>query len=71
MTKEQIYALLERVRSWPRARREDAALLLLAMELDASRQYVLSSVERQDLEAALAESDSEYASDADLNAVFR
>ena len=32
MTDEQVKEILERVLSWPRARREDAAQLLLALE---------------------------------------
>jgi hypothetical protein len=71
MTREQIDAILERVRSWPQPRQEDAARLLLAMEADEKSMYVLSSDEREDLEVALAEiSRGEIASDAEVAAVF-
>ena len=36
MTKDQIYAVLDRVHSWPKARQEDAARLLLAMGIAGS-----------------------------------
>ncbi len=40
MTKDEIQAVLERVRSWPQERQEDAARVLLAME-EAPGVYVL------------------------------
>jgi predicted transcriptional regulator len=71
MTKEQIDSVLERVRSWPVARQEDAAQLLLAMEAQGSKPYSLSEDERADIEAALEElARGEVATDAEVAAVF-
>jgi hypothetical protein len=71
MTKDQIDAVLERVHSWPRARQEDAARLLLAMEAQTAEPYVLDDEERADLEAALEEAtQGEFATDAEVEAVF-
>ena len=71
MTKEQIESVLERVRTWPQSRQEDAAQVLLAMEAQDAGPYRLSEEERADIEAALAEVDrGEIASDAEVAAVF-
>jgi predicted transcriptional regulator len=71
MTKEQIENVLERVRTWPQSRQEDAAQVLLAMEAQDVGPYRLSEEERADIEAALAEIDrGEIASDAEVAAVF-
>ncbi|HEY4722650.1 MAG TPA: hypothetical protein VII92_12430 [Anaerolineae bacterium] len=71
MTKEQIDSVLNRVRSWPATRQEDAALLLLAMEAQDSTPYQLSDDEYADIEAALEElARGEVASDEDVAAVF-
>jgi hypothetical protein len=71
MTKDQISAVLERVHSWPEARQEDAARILLAMEAQSAEPYVLSEEERADLEAALQEAErGEFATDAEVEAVF-
>jgi hypothetical protein len=72
MTKEQIEAVLDRVRSWPADRQEEAISVLLAMEAERNDKYYLSAEERADLEEALAEMDrGEVASQAEVNAVFR
>ena len=71
MTKEQIDSVFERVRSWPAARQEDAAQLLLAMEAQGSKSYPLSEEERADIDVALQElARGEVASDEDVAAVF-
>jgi hypothetical protein len=71
MDTEQISALLERVRTWPKARQEDAARLLLALETQELTPYVLSDEERIDLEQALAEvAQGEVATETEVAAVF-
>ncbi len=71
MTKEQIEAVLKRVRSWPKARQEDAASVLLAMEAQAADPYALGAEERADLKAALEEAArGEFATEAEVEAVF-
>lgn len=67
MTKEQIAAVLDRVRSWPINRQEDAAELLQAMESQRADAYTLSSEERADLQDAVAEmTKCDLASDEDV-----
>ena len=71
MTKQQIEAVLERVRHWPRQRQEDAARVLQAMEAESTESYRLSGEERADIEAALEElARGEVATDAEAVAVF-
>ncbi len=71
MTKDQIDAVLDRVHSWPKARQEDAARILLAMEAEPVAPYALSDEERADLEAELAEAArGEFATPEDVEAVF-
>ncbi len=71
MTKQQIEAVLERVRHWPRQRQEDAARVLQAMEAESTEPYRLSGEERADIEAALEElARGEVATDAEAVAVF-
>lgn len=71
MTKDQIDAVLDRVHSWPKARQEDAARVLLAMEAEPATPYALSAEERADLEAALDEmARGDLATDAEVEAVF-
>jgi hypothetical protein len=71
MTKEQIEKVLDRVRTWPQSRQEDAAQVLLAMEAQDVRPYRLSDEERTDIEAALEEvARGEVASDAEIETVF-
>ena len=71
MTEEQIEAVLKRVRSWPASRQEDAALMLLSMEDQGARPYLLSDEERADLAVALEEFErGEVASDEEVAAVF-
>jgi hypothetical protein len=42
MTKDQIAAVLDRVRTWPEKRQEDAALLLLELEAHDTSTYQLA-----------------------------
>ena len=71
MTKEQIAAVLEEIRTWPRERQEDAARLLITMEAQGSDFYRLSEEERRDLEDALAEvASGSVASDEEVASVF-
>jgi hypothetical protein len=71
MTREQIESILERVRSWPPARQEDAALMLLAMEAQDADLNRLSVEEREDLTSALEElARGELASEEEVEAVF-
>ena len=71
MTKEKLDAVLDRVRSWPEARQEDAVNMLLTMEKLGAQPYRLSPEERTEIEAALAEfSRGEVASDEEVEALF-
>lgn len=71
MTKDQIGAVLDRVQQWPKARQEDAARILLAMEAEPPSSYVLNEEERADLEAALAEvAGGDIASHDEVDDVF-
>jgi hypothetical protein len=71
VTKEQIDTVLDRVRTWPAARQEDAVHTLLAMENWDRSPYTLSDDERADIEAALDEmARGEVASDAEVEALF-
>ena len=71
MTKEQIDSILDRVRTWPESRQEDAALMLLAMEAQDTDAYRLSDEERLDIEQSLEEiAHGEVATDQEVAAVF-
>jgi predicted transcriptional regulator len=71
MTREQIEAVLARVRTWPIERQEDAARMLMTMEKIGLEPYILSDEERADLKEALAEADrGEFATDEEVEAVF-
>ena len=71
MTKEQIDAILERVRTWPIARQEDAAAILLTLEKRDAVSYGLSADELAELQEAEAESErGEFATDEEMKALF-
>ncbi len=71
MTRDQIDKVLARVSTWPMARQEDAARLLLSLEAQDTIPYRLSDEERADLEAALDEvAKGEIAPEAEVAAVF-
>jgi hypothetical protein len=72
MTRDQVAAVFDRVKSWPQERQEEAAELLLALEGNSDQPFPLTDDERVDLEAAVAEMDrGEVASAAEVAAVFR
>jgi len=67
MTKSEIESVLERVKTWPLDRQEDAARTLLRMEELGTTRYVLS----QEEEAAIDEAEaSGIASDEEVRAFF-
>ena len=71
MTKEQIEAILQRVRSWPDDRLEDVAAVLLEMEAANEQVEELTDEDWADLEQGLAEADrGEFASDEEVKGVF-
>ena len=71
MNKAQIDSILDRVRTWPADRQEDAARVLLAMEGQNTGVYRLSDEERAEIRAALDEVErGEVASDDEVAAVF-
>lgn len=71
MTKNQIEALLDRVRDWPQKRQEDTARVLMAMEAEDTAPYRLSADELADIEAALEElARGEVATYAEVAALF-
>ena len=72
MTKQGIEAVLDRVRTWPIPRQEDAARTLLRMEELGTSPYELSDQERADLEEAEREIErGEVASDEEVEAVLK
>ncbi len=71
MTKEQIDAIFERVRSWPLERQEDAAEVLLTLERQGTDVYELSDDEIAEIELALEEAErGEFATDEEMKALF-
>jgi predicted transcriptional regulator len=71
MTKEQINSVLDRVRTWPPERQEDAVRVLLQMEAAGTEVYQLSEDERTEIELSIAEADrGEFATDEEVAEVF-
>ena len=71
MTKREVDAVLERVRSWPEAEQEEAALLLLALEERRKGVYELSEEEIADLDQADREIERwEFVPDEEMKALF-
>lgn len=71
MTKSEIDEVLERVRTWPLDRQEDAAAMLLRMEEQGTEPYELSEEELADVEAGLEQAErGEFATDEEVEAVF-
>ena len=71
MTKDQIEAVLDRVRTWPIERQEDAAAMLLRMEQQGLEPYEFTAEERREIEEAQAEAErGEFATDEEVEAVF-
>jgi len=72
MTKEMIEAVLDRVRSWPLERQEEAARLLLGLEAEDASVYRLDDDERADIRAALEEdARGEVASEEEVRETFK
>ncbi len=73
MTEDQINAVLNRVKTWPRDRQEDAVQVLLTLERISADLHVPDAEDRAAIEAALAEiaRGEEPASEAEVQAVFR
>lgn len=67
MTREEIDAVFQRVRTWPEERQEDAAAMLLHMEAQGGEIYVLDAEEERALDEAEA---SGVASDEEVQALF-
>ncbi len=71
MTKDQIEAIFERVRTWPIERQEDAAAMLLRMEEVDRDVYELSDEEEAEIRLALEEAKrGEFATDEEMRAIF-
>ena len=66
MTKQEIESVLERVKTWPLSRQEDAARTLLRME-EQGTIYVLSPEDEEAIDEAEA---SGLASDDEVRAFF-
>lgn len=71
MTKQEIDAVFERVRSWPHDRQADLISIVKEMERQGQEPYELSEEERADLREAIAEADrGEFATDEEVAALF-
>ena len=71
MTKAEIEAVLERVRTWPAERQEDAVHVLLEMEAEGTEVYRLSDEERAAIEESMEQARrGEFASDEEVAALF-
>jgi hypothetical protein len=71
MTKAEIDAVLERVKTWPPDKQEEAMRLLLEMEAEDTSVYVLSPDERAAIEEGMAQvRRGEFASDEEVAAIF-
>ena len=71
MTRDQIDEVLNRVRSWPKARQEDAVDMLLAMEAMGTEPYVLSTEQRAAVRRGREEMrQGRFASDEEIKALF-
>jgi hypothetical protein len=71
MTKSEIEEVLERVRTWPPERQEDAVAMLLRMEGQGAESYEPTEDEKADLEEALAEAEREEpVPDDEVRALF-
>ena len=71
MTKDQIDAVLDRVKTWPLERQEEAMCVLLEMEAQSIEVYQLSEEELAEIEEGMAEvRRGEFASDEEVAALF-
>jgi predicted transcriptional regulator len=72
MTKDQIDSVLERVRTWPRQRQEDAVRMLLGMEAADTTPYRLTAEQLKEVTLALAEADrGEFATEEEMKALWK
>ena len=74
MTRDQVKEILDRVLSWPSSRQEDAARLLSEMEQQHASLYRLSDAQVDEIarrRAAYADGQERYASDAELDALWK
>jgi hypothetical protein len=71
MTKAEIDAVLERVKTWPPERQEEAAAVLLEIEAEATGVYHLTEEDRREIELSMEEARrGEFASDEEVAALF-
>ena len=71
MTKTEIEQVLERVRTWPPERQEDAIRVLLELEAQGTSVYILTDEERAEIELSMEEARrGEFATDGEVAAVF-
>jgi predicted transcriptional regulator len=71
MTKTEIDAVFDRVRTWPPERQEDAVRVLLQMEAAGTGVYVLDDEERAAIEEGMAQARrGEFATDEEVAALF-
>jgi predicted transcriptional regulator len=71
MTKDQIAAILERVKTWPEDRQEDVVAVLLQMEAANDYEDDLTEEDWADLEEGLAEADrGELVSEEEMKVFF-
>jgi hypothetical protein len=71
MTKTEIEAVLDRVKTWPPERQEEAMLVLLEMEADATGVYRLTEDDRRAIELSQEQARrGEFATDEQVAAVF-
>ena len=71
MTKAEIDEVLDRVKTWPAERQEEAMRVLLEMEAGAASVYELSPEELADIEEGMADvRRGEFATDDEVAAMF-
>jgi predicted transcriptional regulator len=71
MTKEQINAVLEAIRSWPREDQEELVDIARAIEARRAGVYVMTAEEQAAVREGLAEADRrEFVSDEDMEAFW-
>jgi predicted transcriptional regulator len=72
MSKEQIKAVLDRVLTWPPARQQDAADMLLWLEAKEGELYHPTDDEQAAIEEGLAQAErGEFASDEEMDAFWK
>ena len=72
MTKEQINAVLDAIRSWPREGQEELVDIARAIEARRSGVYSMTEEERAAVRQGLSEADrGEFVSDEDMEAFWK